>query len=124
MTCHARGNCSSVSGIFCLSVAGAVFRMGKLRFMAFYCTRFMRSFSTFGGEGCKWYIAVSVLAIGFGATTQSMAVTPEPHEVKAVVEKALTFLSTNSDDRLGAKCLAATCFLKNGRPKDHPIVTQ
>jgi hypothetical protein len=50
------------------------------------------------------------------------AVTPESPEVKAVIDKALKFLETADDHRLGGKCLIGLAFLKNGADETHPKV--
>lgn len=52
------------------------------------------------------------------------AVTPESSEVKQVVEKALKFLETQNDERLGAKCLMGLTFYKAGRPLSHAKVVE
>jgi hypothetical protein len=50
------------------------------------------------------------------------AVTPESPEVKVVIDKALKYLETADDNRLGGKCLIALAFLKNGSDETHPKV--
>ena len=92
--------------------------------MALFCTRYIARFSPCCRGVRKSCTAVTVLLVCLGSAVQSKAVTPESPEVKAVVEKALSFLTANPDERLGARCLVATCFLKNGRAKDHLIVKQ
>jgi hypothetical protein len=66
-------------------------------------------------------LASLAIVAGLGDSV-AWGVTPESPEVKAVVEKALKYLATGSDDRLGAQCLLAMAFTKNGRPKDDPLV--
>lgn len=56
------------------------------------------------------------------ASRPAAAVTPESPEVKAVVDKALKFLETADDARLGGKCLIGLAFLKNGADEKHPKV--
>lgn len=71
-----------------------------------------------------------MIALGFfllflflwGAPRPAAAVTPESPEVKAVIEKALKFLETADDARLGGKCLVGLAFLKNGADEKHPKV--
>ncbi|WP_254513767.1 hypothetical protein [Anatilimnocola floriformis] len=43
------------------------------------------------------------------------AVTPESPEVKALIEKALSFLAKETHEKVGGKCLIALAFKKNGR---------
>lgn len=50
------------------------------------------------------------------------AVGPESPEVKQMVERALKWLETQDDERLGAKCLIGLSFYKAGRPLSHPKV--
>jgi hypothetical protein len=49
---------------------------------------------------------------------------PPSEDVEAMVGRALDFLKRSEDERLGAKCLAAMCFLKTGAPLTHPVVQQ
>jgi hypothetical protein len=51
-----------------------------------------------------------------------LAVTPESPEVKAAINKALTWLAKQEDDRLGGKCLVGMCFFKSGSPVTHPKI--
>src|SRR5262245_46976166 len=50
------------------------------------------------------------------------AVTPDSPEVKAMTERALKWLETQDDDRLGGKCLIGLSFFKAGRPTSHPKI--
>jgi HEAT repeats/Prenyltransferase and squalene oxidase repeat len=50
-------------------------------------------------------------------------VTPESAEVRKLVDSGLNYLSTNTDNRLGGKCLIALAFFKAGRT-DHPRVRE
>lgn len=52
------------------------------------------------------------------------AVTRESPEVVAVVDKALEYLETNTDERLGGKCLIALAFHKRGLPETHPRIKE
>ncbi len=56
------------------------------------------------------------------AAARASAFTPESPEVKAVTERALKWLETQDDERLGAKCLIGLGFYKAGRPLTHPKV--
>jgi len=52
------------------------------------------------------------------------AVTPDSPEVKQVIERALKYLETQNDERLGAKCLMGLSFFKAGRPLTHAKVAE
>jgi len=43
------------------------------------------------------------------------AVTPDSPEVKALIERALSFLASANHDKVGGRCLVALAFKKNGR---------
>ncbi len=60
------------------------------------------------------------MALSFPSRVQ--AVSPESPEVRATVDKALKFLETNGDARLGGECLVALAFLKNDRDLKHPKI--
>jgi hypothetical protein len=45
----------------------------------------------------------------------AQAILPESPEVKALIERSLSFLSSNNHDKLGGRCLVALAFKKNGR---------
>jgi hypothetical protein len=64
--------------------------------------------------------AVSLLV----AATGAQAYTPESPEVKQSIERALTYLQNHGHEetRVGGRCLIGLCFLKNGRPVDHPMI--
>jgi hypothetical protein len=49
---------------------------------------------------------------------------PDSPEVVAMVAKGLKFLETATDDRLGAQCLIALAFHKNGAGLDHPRIVE
>lgn len=68
--------------------------------------------------------AMALLAGAWLASGNSTgwAVTPESPEVKAVVEKALKYLESAPENRLGGKCLIGMAFLKNGADEMHPQV--
>ena len=50
------------------------------------------------------------------------AVSPDSPEVKQVTERALTWLETQDDQRLGGKCLIGLSFYKAGRSLSHPKI--
>ncbi len=52
------------------------------------------------------------------------AVTSDSPEVQRVVAKALRYLETADDKRLGAECLTAMVLFKTGAPLDHPKIVQ
>lgn len=82
-----------------------------LRFMAQWC-RFVRSI-----------FSLSVFAaLVFACAAPARAVTPESPEVKQTVEKALKWLETQDDDRLGARCLIGLSFYKAGRKLSDPRI--
>ncbi|MEX2174783.1 MAG: prenyltransferase/squalene oxidase repeat-containing protein [Pirellulaceae bacterium] len=57
------------------------------------------------------------------AARPAQAVTPESKEVKAAIERALkSFETAQPDTRMGADCLIALCYLKNGREIAHPRI--
>lgn len=43
------------------------------------------------------------------------AITPESPEVKALIERSLSYLSSANHDKIGGRCLVALAFKKNGR---------
>ncbi|HMO86907.1 MAG TPA: hypothetical protein PKC18_18520, partial [Lacipirellulaceae bacterium] len=47
---------------------------------------------------------------------------PDHPDVAPLLAKALSYLETAPDDRLGARCLVGLAFLKSGAPADHPLV--
>ncbi len=55
---------------------------------------------------------------------EAWAVTPESPEVRALIEKGLKYLESNSDKRLGGKCLIALAFHKEGASPDHPRIQE
>jgi hypothetical protein len=52
------------------------------------------------------------------------AVTPDSPEVKQMIERALKWLETQDDNRLGGRCLIGLAFYKAGRKLDHPKIVQ
>lgn len=65
-----------------------------------------------------WTLTILALC----APRPAVAVTPESPEVKTVIDKALKFLETADDPRLGGKCLIGLTFLKSGADEKHPKV--
>lgn len=55
---------------------------------------------------------------------RASAVTPDSPEVKQVVERAVKWLETQSDNRLGGQCLIGLACYKAGRPLSHPKVQE
>jgi len=58
------------------------------------------------------------------ASPKAKAVTPESPEVRALIEKGLKYLESNSDNRLGGKCLVALAFHKEGASPEHPRIQE
>jgi hypothetical protein len=52
------------------------------------------------------------------------AITPDDPKVKERVKRALAYLATTRDDRIGGECLIGLCFYKAGQPEDHPKILQ
>ena len=48
-------------------------------------------------------------------TRSAAAITPESPEVKALIERSLSFLAGNNHEKIGGRCLVALAFKKNGR---------
>jgi hypothetical protein len=65
-------------------------------------------------------LALMLAGIFFFASPAG-AYTPESKEVRERVKKALGFLTTAKEDRLGGECLIALCFKKGGLD-DHPRI--
>lgn len=54
--------------------------------------------------------------------TSARAFNSESPEVKKILNKAIAYLETATDERLGGKCLIAMVFLKQGKKDDHPQI--
>jgi hypothetical protein len=52
------------------------------------------------------------------------AITPDDPKVKERVKRALAYLGSARDDRIGGECLIGLCFYKAGLPADHPKILQ
>jgi hypothetical protein len=75
----------------------------------------------------RHYVVIATFVAGVvchNAARSNAALTPESPEVVAMVDKALKFLETTSDERLGGKCLIALAFHKAGRSIDHPKIVE
>ena len=88
-----------------------------LRFLAFMLTsrhpqRFLLSTS--------WLVVVITLSLFF--PVEARALNPDSPEVKQMVDRALKWLETQNDDRLGGKCLIGLSFFKAKRGTNHPQV--
>ncbi len=58
------------------------------------------------------------------ARIPTLAVTPESPEVRQLIESGLKYLESNTDNRLGGRCLIALAFLKDGASPTHPRVVE
>ncbi|HVT29501.1 MAG TPA: HEAT repeat domain-containing protein [Lacipirellulaceae bacterium] len=67
-----------------------------------------------------WLCAPALLGAAYASEARS-GVTPESPQVRKLVNSALGFLETHTDNRFGAKCLVGLTFIKAGKP-DHPRV--
>jgi hypothetical protein len=52
----------------------------------------------------------------------ALAATPDSPEVKQIVDRALKYLESGDDARLGGQCLIGLAFHKAGRMADHPKI--
>jgi hypothetical protein len=52
----------------------------------------------------------------------AQAIPPDSPEVKQMIERALKWLETQDDDRLGGQCLIGLSFFKAGRNRSHPKI--
>lgn len=68
--------------------------------------------------------AAFLLMILGGGTNPTLAVNPESPEVRQLIDDALKYLESNSDQRLGGRCLIALAFLKDGASSTHPRVVE
>ncbi len=71
------------------------------------------------GDTIVW---AAVCAASFLSPARATAYTPESPEVQAMIEKGLAYLQTDSDERLGGKCLVGMVFHKAGYEEDHPQI--
>lgn len=56
-----------------------------------------------------------VLGLSGWFVQPAAAITPEHPDVKALIERSLSFLSSSNHDKIGGRCLVALAFKKNGR---------
>jgi hypothetical protein len=69
--------------------------------------------------------SLALLAIAAAICPKSAsAVTPESREVRRTIDKGLKYLESNTDGRLGGKCLIGLCFIKDGKDETHPRVAE
>lgn len=71
---------------------------------------------------CCTATVCAALALAAGWQRSASAVAPDAPEVRQVTERALTWLETQDDQRLGGKCLIGLAFFKAGRKLDHPKI--
>lgn len=72
---------------------------------------------------CVGFLALLVVGACL-VPRQAAAVTPESPDVRATIKKALKFLETANEPRLGGKCLIGLAFLKDGADETHPKVIE
>ncbi len=65
---------------------------------------------------------VGCLLLGMTIDRPASAFTPESPEVKRLLDKAVKYLETADDNRLGGKCLIGMVFVKMGKKDDHPKI--
>lgn len=65
---------------------------------------------------------ILLLGAGLLIPKPADAVTPNDPEVQKVVKRALSFLATAKDDRIGGDCLIGLCFWKANEPVEHPKI--
>jgi hypothetical protein len=68
-------------------------------------------------------LCATVLVITTCRNEARAGLTPESPEVQALVARALHFMETHPDERLGAKCLQGLAFFKAGKA-GHPRVSE
>ncbi len=81
-----------------------------------FCTELNRSSKAVGFS--------TVLLVVLFASLEVSAVTPESPEVRTLIDKGLKYLESNSDPRLGGKCLIALAFHKEGASPKHPRIQE
>jgi hypothetical protein len=80
---------------------------------------FSRHWKQVIGPAAPLLVALLLVQI---APTPARAIAPESPEVKQMTERALKWLETQDDDRLGGRCLVGLSFFKAGRNRSHPKV--
>lgn len=68
---------------------------------------------------CLFLFVLASLSL---CVSKANAFTPDSPEVKKLIDKAVKYLDTADDNRLGGKCLIGMVFLKLGEKDDHPKV--
>jgi len=68
------------------------------------------------------FTGILVLALLTMLPVRALALSPDSPEVKRVVERAVKWLESQEDTRLGGKCLIGLACYKAGRGLDHPKV--
>ncbi len=74
------------------------------------------------GRLSRW--VVLLLSILVQPRSTALAVTPESPEVRQLIEGGLRYLESNTDQRLGGRCLIALAFHKDGAAPTHPRIEQ
>ncbi len=72
-----------------------------------------------------WRMLALVAAVGCCLTSlpaRSQEITPESPGVRTRVDRAVAYLESSNDGRLGAKALVGLTLVKYGKPKDHAKV--
>lgn len=69
-------------------------------------------------------ISTCLVLLPSGLSIPTLAVNPESPEVRQLIESGLKYLESNTDTRLGGRCLIALAFLKDGASPDHPRVVE
>jgi hypothetical protein len=73
----------------------------------------------------RWiFLLACGMAAGVLAPAPARAVTPDDPEVRKVIDKALEYLATAPEGRLGGRCLIGLAFLKDGKDESHPKIAE
>ena len=78
-------------------------------------------FQEIQARSVAFLMAVCIAAL---APRHSLAVRKESPEVRKLIDDGLGYLEKNTDERLGAKCLIALAFHKDGASPDHPRIQE
>src|SRR5688572_8730635 len=70
----------------------------------------------------KTFLSWAALMVVLVLACRARAVAPDSPEVKQVIERGLSWLEGQDDDRLGGKCLIGLSLYKGGRKADHPKI--
>ncbi len=72
-----------------------------------------------------WRVAASVLLAHAAALVPEVSgYTPQSPKVRQMIERAIPFLDSEEDERLGARCLIALVQLKEGHGEDHARIAE